>query len=213
MCSSDLGEYPLDPSEAWLVIPRAAWDACLDSAAGRPRPRVAIAADASPDQSTGAIAVAGRLPGGRLLVEVPEGDHGPGVDWIVPRLLELKRAYRPCAIVIDPQGPAAGLIDAAVKVGIEVAKPSANDVAQAFAQFHEAVTKEPRKLAHLGQPMLAVALAGSARRDVGDGGFAWARRHAAVDISPLVAATNALWALDRFGGASYDLLKSVAPPT
>jgi len=196
--------------DEWLVISREDWTACADPGAPRPRRPVAIAADASPDQVSGSIAVAGKRQDGRLVVEIPEGDHRAGVSWIVPRLLELKKAHRPCAIVIDPRSPAGGLIAEAERAGIEVTKPGPTDVAQAFAQFYTAV--DDRSLVHLAQVDLAAALAGAARRSLGDGAFAWARKDAAVDISPLVAANLAQWGYGKFGRA-YNLLASVAPPT
>ena len=196
--------------EEWLVISREDWAACADPGSPRPHRPVAVAADASPDQVSGAIAVAGRRDDGKTVVEIPEGDHRAGVSWIVPRLLELKRDHRPCAVVIDPRGPAAGLIDGAEKAGLEITKPGVNDVAQAFAQFYTGVSDQ--SMVHLAQVDLAAALAGAARRPLGDGAFAWARKSAAVDISPLVAANLAAWAHGKFGRA-YDLMKSVAPPT
>jgi hypothetical protein len=49
-----------------------------------------------------------------------------------------------------------------------------------------------RNLRHLGQPELTAAVAGASKRSIGDAS-AWERRNASVDITPLVAATNALW--------------------
>jgi phage terminase large subunit-like protein len=200
-------EFP----DEWLVISQQDWEACEDRESEPPGPRIAIAADASPDQASGAIAIAGKRADGRMFVGVSESDHRPGVSWIVPRLLELKAKHRPCAIVVDPRSPAAGLIDEAERAGIELVKPGANDVAQAFAQFYTAVAD--RTLVHRGQPELATSLAGATRRELGDGAFAWARRTTLTDISPLVAITSAAWAHGKFTRASYDVLRSVAPPT
>ena len=197
--------------DEWQVISKEDWDACEDRESDRARLAVAIAADASPDQSSGAIAVAGRRLDGRMVAVIPDGDHRAGVSWIVPRLLELKAAHRPCAVVIDPRGPAAGLIIEAENAGIEVTKLGATDVAQAFAQVYTAVAD--RTLVHLGQLELRAALAGAARRPLGDGAYAWARKSAAVDISPLVAVTSAVWGYGKFGRSGYDPLRSVAPPT
>jgi hypothetical protein len=55
-----------------------------------------------------------------------------------------------------------------------------------------APTGGSRNLRHLGQPELTAAVAGAGKRSIGDAS-AWDRRNAAVDITPLVAATNALW--------------------
>jgi hypothetical protein len=49
-----------------------------------------------------------------------------------------------------------------------------------------------RTLRHLGQPELSDAIAGGVKRPLGDL-WAWSRKSSAVDISPLVAATLALW--------------------
>ena len=45
---------------------------------------------------------------------------------------------------------------------------------------------------HYGQPELRAALEGAVKRPSEDGGWYWARRSTAVDISPLVAVTLAL---------------------
>ncbi len=207
-----VGMYPVDPSSAWLVISRGEWEARADPGSGRPRPGVAVAADASPGQVSGAVSVSGYRADGKLVVEIPEGDHRPGVGWIVPRLVEFQRKHRPCAVVIDPRGPAAGLIPEAERAGLEITKPTLGDAAQAFAQFHAAVCEPPGTLVHLGQAELAAALAGAVAADTGDGGKLWARKDTTVDISPLVAVTLAHWAAGKFGRA-YDLLKSVSGPT
>jgi hypothetical protein len=206
-----VGDWPAE-DDAWSVIGRAVWEARADADAPRPRPRVAIAADASPGQVSASIGVAGALQDGRTLVEIPDGDHRDGVGWVVPRLVELKKANRPCAIVIDPRGPLSGVIDEAEKAGLEITKPALGDSAQAFAQFRAGVAEGKPPLVHLGQRELDAALAGATVRDTGDGGQLWARRDTSVDISPLVAVTLASWALGRFGRA-YNLLASVAPPT
>ena len=202
-----IGDYPTAAGE-WSVIRRAVWESRADPESPRPRPQVAIAADASPGQVSGAVAVAGWRPDRRIVVEIPEGDHRPGVGWMVPRLAEMSRKHRPCAIVIDPRGPAAGLIPEAERAGLEIVKPTMQESAQAFAQFYAGVTEGEGSLAHLGQPELAAALAGATVRETGDGGKLWARRDTTVDISPLVAVTLAHWAAAKFG-RNYDVLRSV----
>jgi hypothetical protein len=47
---------------------------------------------------------------------------------------------------------------------------------------------------HIGQPALTVALAGATKRLIGTAGaWAWDRKSPAVDITPLVAVTLAMW--------------------
>jgi hypothetical protein len=48
---------------------------------------------------------------------------------------------------------------------------------------------------HLGDPDLEAAVSCAVRRTVGDS-WAWSRRSSATDISPLVAGSIALWALE-----------------
>ena len=72
------GVYPSDAANAWLVISRPQWEARAVPESPRPS-QVTVAADASPGQASAAIGVAGVLPDGRILVEIPEGDHRPGV--------------------------------------------------------------------------------------------------------------------------------------
>jgi hypothetical protein len=63
------------------------------------------------------------------------------------------------------------------------------------------------RLRHAGQPELDAAVRHGAQRPLG-GATAWQRRGMPVDVSPLVAATLAVWAL-LYGAQEYDLLESV----
>jgi hypothetical protein len=52
-------------------------------------------------------------------------------------------------------------------------------------------------MSHSGDSVFEVALKAAVKRDVGDPGlWAWGRRKSSGDISPLVAATGALWLLE-----------------
>jgi phage terminase large subunit-like protein len=205
-----VGEWPLD-DESWAVIKEADWDACADLEYPRPS-RFCFCADSTPDQSAATIAVAGMLRDGRACVEIPQDDsgvldHRAGTGWVVGRLKELKLKYRTSAIVIDKFAASGALLDAAEKAGLDVISPNVNEIAGGFGLFYQLVTD--KQLAHRDQPGLKSALAGAARRDIGDGGHAWARKDSAVDISPLCAATMAVWAANKFA-RPYDLLKSIA---
>lgn len=196
--------------EEWLVISADDWDGCADPASARPGRPVALVADVAPEGASAAIAMAGTRPDGRVVAEIPEGDHREGTGWVVPRLLELKRKYRPCAIVIDKRSWTGSLIDEAQNAGLEIVKPTSEEVGQAFGLFYVAVSD--RAFVHLGaalQPALRDAVKGAARRDIGDGLQAWTRKNSAVDISPLCAVTLAVWAHNKYGRRSYNLLNSV----
>ena len=86
-------------------------------------------------------------------------------------------------------------------------------VTAAFSLIVGAVRKPEAegRLIHLGRelaPGLHNAVATAETRDVGDGGRAWSRRDSASDITPITAATAALWALNK-RRYSYDPLRSV----
>jgi hypothetical protein len=194
-----------------------------------PRPdRIAIAVDVTPDQSAATVVVAGLL---REYREVPDektgkinkvrlcaleigsdgtwDDHRAGIEWVIPRLKEIKSRQRVAAIVIDPVGPGSELITAIEKdadLALVLETCQLRDVAQAHAQFLRSI--EDRTIVHRGQPDLRHAVAAAVQRDVGDGMHAWARRDTEQDISPLCAATMAVWAARKFG-RGYNVLNSV----
>ena len=62
-------------------------------------------------------------------------------------------------------------------------------------------TVDEKGLRHLGGLELRQAVKGATKRPLGDA-WAWSRRNSTVDISPLVAATLALWGHSNFGGES-----------
>lgn len=187
----------------WSVIPQAAWDVLADPHS-RPDGKVAFAADVNPERTHGAIAVSGLRGDGQRHVGLTVNadgvvDHRPGTGWMVARLAELVERWEPVAVVVDAAGPAASLIEPLKARGIEVVSPTAREYAQACAQLYDAVVPPPEAagwepaLRHLGQAPVSAALAGAAKRDLGDGAWAWARKGLSVDISPLVAVTLAAW--------------------
>lgn len=174
------------------VIPAETWKTLADTKSSALDP-IAFAADITPARDAAAIAAAGARRDGRMHAEVIDARRG--VDWIVPRLLELREKWSPCVVVVDAAGPAGSLIAPLERAGVEVYKPSAREAAQACGQFYDAATSDA--LRHLDQAELNSALAGAARRPLGDA-WAWARKNSSSDISPLVAVTLAM-----FGHATH----------
>jgi hypothetical protein len=195
--------WPPDLSAGYQVIPADDWTSAQDPGSQVQMP-VALAAAVSLDRKRAAIAACGRRADGRLHVEItseefPGGevllDNRPGGPWVVQRLAALARAHKPCAIVMDEFGPTGSLIPEAEEAGLEITRIKTGDVGRAFGMFYDAVSGadvNSRNLRHLGQPELTAAVAGATKRSIGDAS-AWDRRNAAIDITPLVAATNALW--------------------
>jgi len=162
---------------------------------------VAIALDITPSRDHGAIAIAGMSPDGKLHWEII--DHRPGTGWMVPRAQELRDRWTPVAVALDVAGPAGSLLVPLEEAGFtrptaepehgQLAIPSAREAAAACGAFADAVRQ--KKAVHRAQVPFDTAFAGARTRPLGDS-WAWARRAASADISPLVAATLAGWAFE-----------------
>lgn len=145
----------------------------------------------------------------RPVLEIPRGCSREGTAWVIPRLAELCKDWRPAAVAIPKNGPAAALIADAEKSGIEVTAMSSADEAAAFTLMVTGI--RDRKIIHLGRelaPGLWNSVASAETRDVGDGGRAWSRRDSVSDITQVTSAAGAYWALN-LKRRNYDPAKSV----
>lgn len=209
-----IGDWPdLDDGEGWRVIRREQWADQADPAGGIVS-AVVFAVDLSPDRTVASIVVAGQQEYGDYRVELI--DKRAGSSWVVPRLQELQRKWRPLSIVIDPGSPAGSLVadvDAALPPGL-LRTMSTRDVVQATGAFYDAVVEPDEdsgraRLWHPGEPQLDAAVKGAKKRDVTGGGWAWDRKDWTTDLTPLVAATNALWGYVAAVGDVIDVSASV----
>lgn len=204
-----VGNYPTIEG-GWEVISEAAWLATaharvtdadgnvLDPGSQALDP-VAFAIEVAPDRTAAAIAVAGRRLDGLLHIEVV--DHRPGTSWVAPRLGVLIARWRPAAVALAPAGPAGSLdqdlAEALEGTGVELTRVTGRDTTAACGALYDAVVR-PREapedwaptLRHVPHPALSAALAGAARRYLGDA-WVWDRRGSSVDPSPLIAVTLA----------------------
>lgn len=177
------------------VIPLHAWAAAEDPTSTiRDGYQVALAVDvAYPDRDMAAISVCGMRDDGDLHVEVIA--HRPGTDWVVRELVRLRDKWWPSAIVIDPGGPAGSLLNEAEEAELDIVQPSTREIAQGCGEFYDLLV-DSKRLHHLGQKELNDALTSAAKRDLSDA-WAWSRK-GSRDISPLVSATNAVWAHQKY---------------
>jgi hypothetical protein len=171
-----------EPDAGESIIPVGLWSDCGKSEAA-PKGRVVYSVDVSPDGASGSIAAS---DGVRVLVT----DNHPGTAWIVGSLLELTAA-NPGKLFLDPKGPAGALLADLATAGLKVEEVSPGEHSQACGGLLAAVISG--ELVHERQPVLDLAVKGATRRPYGDA-WAWNRRSATVDISPLVAVTLARWA-------------------
>lgn len=197
-----------DPVEGAVPISPEAWAACTDEESEVQDP-VAIAVDVTPDRSRSAIAVAGRRGDGAMHGELV--DHQAGTGWVVDRLVELATRWRPCAVVLDPSGPAGSLEKELNERGFKVEPAGgewrlqlvgAREYAQACGALVDDVVNG--RWWHLGQQPLSAAVEGARTRPLAEA-WAWSRRHS-EDISPLVAVT-----LARHGYASHGAVAAPKP--
>ncbi len=192
-----VGDWP-SAVGARRVISAEAWAAGVDERSAMQDP-VCLAFDVTPDRSRASICAAGWRSDGKRHVEVV--DHRPGTGWVVERVAELVRSQSPSAVLSDANGPGASLVKACEEADLEVEWVAAKEHTQACGTFYDAVDQD--RLRHLGSSELTLAVGGAVKRQLGDA-WAWSRKSSAVDISPLVASTLALWGTERHGGSVYE---------
>lgn len=199
-----VGNYPSN-AVGWQVIGEDTWTGLSDRLS-HPRNPVCFALDVNPERSMGAIAVAGIRPDGLWHVEIT--DHLVGVTWMVDRVEQLVKRWKPCATVVGNFGPAAALIPDLEAKGIKVIKASMGERAAAAGGLVDACVRPPNApaswrplLRHLGQAPLTTAVASAVKIPIGkDGAFVLGRGNPTQDICPMVAAAGALWGFRKFGG-------------
>lgn len=177
------------------VIDAESWATVADPASMAVE-RLALGIDVAPDRSVASVALAGERYDGLWHVELDE--HRAGTGWIVPWVKARCERNNIRAVVVDGVSPAASLLDDFARERIKVTVTGAADMANACGQFYDGVMDA--RLHHTDQPQVNVSLSAAGKRALGDR-WAWNRKSAASDITPVVAETLALW------GAQSDQVK------
>jgi len=200
-----VGDYP-DPAEGWAVIAQGWWAATMVTAdGGRPQRPLAFAVSMTRDRRWTTIGLAGRRDDGRAAVEIARRERG--ASWLSGAAKELDGTWDPCIWVVDSRDPAASEVDDLRDAGLEVHVTTAPELVHACGQLFDAF--RDNKLAHTDDPDLRRAVAGADKRDL-EAAWAWDRRNAAVDLTPLIAVTLAHWGYLKYGpDADYDIGESV----
>lgn len=193
-----LNLWPEDYSQS--AIDSATWRAGAQQLDDHPKPdHFALSYDVAVDGSTAAIVAAWRQDG-RAFVEVIRHAPSPGL-WLRDELLRIARDRR-APIGHDSMG---AVLNEAEELQRARPRPrleplGLRDIVMGSAAF-ERDLREGR-LVHFDQAPLNMAALGVAKRKIGDTGWAWGRlASAGTDITPLIAATNALRTFDRVGPA------------
>lgn len=191
----NIGDWPAIDEEI-TVVDMSRWDEIGDPDS-RPGKVIALSIDVSPDAKWAAIGSAGYRSDERLHVKVV--DHRPGTHWVVERIVDLIGAYKVCAVVLDPAGPAGALIPDLKKAGVKVKQKlgsghlvtvSAREMAQACGALINDIEPERDHLRHCGQDNLTDALRDADTRPLSDA-WAWSRKNSGGDITPVVVVTLA----------------------
>ena len=174
------------------IIDAKSWSLIAD-ASSMAIDRLTLAVDVAPDRRVAAVSLAGQRADGRWHVELDE--HRQGADWVPAWLEERSTRNQLHAVVLDEKS---GLVEkrngrhfvVGTKIAVTLAAAEGRDMAIACAKFFDAVMS--RAVTHTDQPQLNVAVSVARKRPIGDA-WAWNRRDANSDITPLVSCTLALW--------------------
>ncbi len=163
------------------VFPAPVWARCVSrSAAPDLTKRVTIGVDAPYDRDFAAVALCDSDGTVGLF------EYRPGVEWVVDHVEKLSKEHK-ADIVFDARGPA-GSIDGLNK--LKKAKPfNARQVIEACAGFYDAVADQ--QITVRQDPDVEAAIAGLAKKDIGDSNYVWHRKASSQDVSPLYAITLA----------------------
>jgi len=168
------------------VFAAGVWEACQSDTSEITGP-VTYAVEVAEDRSWSAIAAAGTGPEG-LHAEV--GYYRRGTSWVVDVVAGLIERNRRARVVVQPSSSAGSLIGELIDRDVVVLQAKGQDYAQACGSLHDLVLEAG--LRHVGQPELDVAVRHARKKPSADA-WVWDRRTPAVDISPLVAVTLAVW--------------------
>lgn len=174
-----------DDASTQAVVPLDVWETLIDRVS-QPVDPFAVAVDVSPDRSTSSIAVAGRRRDGLWHVELVK--NALGTAWIVDDLIDLRR-WGGLPVTIDRASGAASLVPTLQEAGVDVRLIGTTEYGQACGAFYDAAMAG--RLRHLDQSPLTAAVAGARKRPMVDA-WAWNRKDATTDITPLVAVTLAM---------------------
>lgn len=188
-----LCRFPFDSASS--AIKESDWNACQSTDPLPPRPdRVGIAFDVAPDGSSAALVAAWRDETERAHIELLALDWG--TDWLPAAARKAQRKHR-SPIAYDSIGANEDPASRMKKLRCSLAPVWLKQVQGAAARIAGAITKH--KLTHYDQDDLTTAVLGATWRTVGDSGRLFARKASASDVSPLVAASLALWQFDQQG--------------
>lgn len=162
-------------------------------APGPDRPaRVGLAFDVEPAGSAAALVAAWRDDAGAAHVEVIA--YRPGTAWLPAVAREAAKKYR-TSVAHDTIGANVNPADTMHRLRVQLAPLNLRQMQGAAQRFVSDL--EGERVQHYGQRDLDLAVQGANWRNVNEGGRLFGRKASANDVSPLVAASAALWQFDQ----------------
>ena len=143
------------------------------------------------------VSLSGRRADGKWHVELY--DERRGVDWIIPYIVDRAEKNRLHAVVADEMS---GLVEKrngrayliGTDVAVTLAAAEGRDMAIGCAKYHDGILDG--SVFHTDQPQVNHALSVAAKRPL-QGGWAWNRKDAGSNVSPVVSQTLALWGAQK----------------
>lgn len=177
-----------DPTKRIDVFGCGHWAACkADKPSGLPVTALAVAT--ARDLSFSTIVAASTDGDG--IVHVKPLMHGPGTGWVIDAAKDLG-ARHGVVPVVDGGGPASVLVPHLERGGVQVRTLKAGESLDACSELYALVRE--RRLRHAGYAELDEAVADAIRHTLGKR-WAWRPKTSTADISPLEAASLAVWAV------------------
>lgn len=190
------------------AIPERVWSTPMLDPKSKIAKDPVFAIDVAPDRSWAGIVVAGQRADGHVHVEITSNekdfDYRPGTSWLRFRLRAIKAKRGSLKVHIAQGSAAESLVPDLEEDGIHVERIPNADVIAACGRFYDLA--HAGRLRHLGQDELTTAVTGARQKHLGERAFVWIRAGSMSDISPLYAATLAVW---KVSGAQYDPLANI----
>lgn len=179
-----------DRADSGDVITEEVWALATDSAS-QAVTDLSLAVDVSPDGATSSVALAGARADGRLHIELL--DLRQGTAWVPPFVQGVLAANPNIrSVVLDVGSSSRVFIEDFNALKIRYTAPRVADIGAACLDLLGGLMSG--KIVHTGQPQMDLARHGARKRTLGETGmWAWSRKNSTTDISPIVAATLALW--------------------
>lgn len=174
------------------VIDAETWRQAQAQDNEQPSQSLAVAVSVSGDLSSASVAFAGvRASDGVVHVELLE--QRSGFAWVagyIRKLLDSNKQIR--AVVMDVGSSSRILSDDFTRAKIFPTHPQVLDIGMSTVAFVDGINNGT--IIHIGQVQMEIARAGARKRPLGDTGlWAWSRKTSITDITPIEAATLAVW--------------------